>query len=413
MKEALKYRVRKLNAARMKAALYGYKGAMYPWESAYTGNDVCPGKEFIVYEQHITSDIIHTLKRYIYMSGDWEFLLEPVPANSIEKGKLESSNTAWDMVYDTALFWMSRVKYDDSRGGYVIDGVMGPDEYHSEVNNSAFTNVVAIQNIEFALEVADMFNISIPRKEMKYVSENIVVPFDKDKNFHPEFDGFDLKSVVKQADTIMLGFPLQLPGMSPIVQKNDLDVYMNLTDSEGPAMTWSMFAINWMNNENYKAACTIFVRQFANIQEPFHIWSEVPSGEGAVNFLTGIGGYLQGYIYGFVGLRIHRDHLTMKPNLPAFIDDKYLSSLNVTNINYRSVMLSVKMLSDKYSIVLSGFTSGHTKVIITSSHERKAVLNKVGDSVTYPSDKLCKVELQHTALLRWLIKKKIRKNTLK
>lgn len=42
---------------------------------------------------------------------------------------------------------------------------------------------------------------------------------------------------VKQADAVMLSFPLGL-AMSPEVRRNDLEAYEPVTDPRGPAMTW-------------------------------------------------------------------------------------------------------------------------------------------------------------------------------
>lgn len=42
---------------------------------------------------------------------------------------------------------------------------------------------------------------------------------------------------VKQADTVMLGYPLGLP-MSREIRRNDLEAYEAVTDPNGPAMAW-------------------------------------------------------------------------------------------------------------------------------------------------------------------------------
>ena len=44
----------------------------------------------------------------------------------------------------------------------------------------------------------------------------------------------------------------------------------------------------------------------------FQIWTEVQSGTGAVNFLTGAGGFLQAVMFGYGGIRLHPDHLLVK-----------------------------------------------------------------------------------------------------
>lgn len=48
------------------------------------------------------------------------------------------------------------------------------------------------------------------------------------------------------------------------------------------------------------------------------VWSELRRPNiGAVNFLTGMGGFLQALIFGYAGIRIHLDRLEIdKPQLP-------------------------------------------------------------------------------------------------
>lgn len=50
----------------------------------------------------------------------------------------------------------------------------------------------------------------------------------------------------------------------------------------------------------------------------FQIWSELRRpGVGAVNFFTGMGGFLQALIFGYAGLSIHLDRLEFnRPQLP-------------------------------------------------------------------------------------------------
>jgi hypothetical protein len=53
---------------------------------------------------------------------------------------------------------------------------------------------------------------------------------------------------VKQADVALLGFPL-LWSMPDDVRRNDLELYDNITHPEGPAMTWSMYAVGYVHND--------------------------------------------------------------------------------------------------------------------------------------------------------------------
>lgn len=59
-------------------------------------------------------------------------------------------NVGCDLAYGTAQFWANRVQLNSTTNRYDINGIMGPDEDHSNINNNAFTNVVAALNLHFA-----------------------------------------------------------------------------------------------------------------------------------------------------------------------------------------------------------------------------------------------------------------------
>ena len=58
---------------------------------------------------------------------------------------------------------------------------------------------------------------------------------------------------------------------------------------------------------------------YANVQPPFNVWQETPTG-GAVNFITGAGGFLQSLVFGATGMRIDRDALQFTPPAPVCVD---------------------------------------------------------------------------------------------
>jgi len=75
---------------------------------------------------------------------------------------------------------------------------------------------------------------------------------------------------IKQADVILLGYPLMLD-MDPAVRKNDLTIYQNVTSVSGPAMTWSMHAIGWLDVNDELSAKEMFQRNYIYIQQPFDV----------------------------------------------------------------------------------------------------------------------------------------------
>lgn len=144
----LMYRFHTLPAARANAARLGWRGALYAWESADTGEEVTP--PFIVapdgevvpvvageQEQHISADVAYGVWSYWVATLDERFLLE----------------AGAEILIETARFWASRAERGED-GRYHIRGVMGPDEFHASVDDDAYTNGMARWNLEVGREVA-------------------------------------------------------------------------------------------------------------------------------------------------------------------------------------------------------------------------------------------------------------------
>ena len=70
-----------------------------------------------------------------------------------------------------------------------------------------------------------------------HIADNVRLPFDSTRQLHMEFAEWTDAMKAKQADTIMLSYPLGLE-MSPAVRKNDLDYYANREQAQcGDAAT--------------------------------------------------------------------------------------------------------------------------------------------------------------------------------
>lgn len=55
---------------------------------------------------------------------------------------------------------------------------------------------------------------------------------------------YHAESLVRQADTIMLTYPLNW-NMSADIMKNDLLFYEQITDTKTPGLTWSFFTVGF------------------------------------------------------------------------------------------------------------------------------------------------------------------------
>lgn len=77
--------------------------------------------------------------------------------------------------------------------------------------------------------------------------------------------------MIKQADVILLGFPLMWP-MTDEVKRNNLLTYASLTHQSGPAMTWSMYAIGYLELNDFDKADQIFQRAYQSyVRPPFNV----------------------------------------------------------------------------------------------------------------------------------------------
>ncbi|MGE5679231.1 MAG: glycosyl hydrolase family 65 protein, partial [Pseudomonadota bacterium] len=151
-RQLLKYRYVNLEGARKKAVEYGYEGAMYPWETAFTGQEETPewaalnimtGKPTRVWagikEHHITADIAYIVWQYFLSTGDVRFMEE----------------YGCEMIFECAWFWCSRLEWNESLERYEIRDVIGPDEYTEHIDNNAYTNYMAQYVIAIALKLYD------------------------------------------------------------------------------------------------------------------------------------------------------------------------------------------------------------------------------------------------------------------
>jgi trehalose/maltose hydrolase-like predicted phosphorylase len=317
------------DAAKLSTPTQPIKGAKFPWESALSGTEQTPpccttGKS----EIHINSDVALAQWQYYEASGDRAWLRDK----------------AWPVLKDIADYWATRA-VPDPAGGYDINDVMGPDEYHDNVNNSATTNAGAQASLRIATRAAGILGRTADPAWSK-VADGLKIPVDTKTGIHPEFEGYNGQTV-KQANVTLLQYPWGVP-MSPTLAQNDLDYYKQHTDPNGPSMTDAIAAID--SAALGSPGCTVYtyLRDSADpyLAAPFDQWYETRNG-GAFTFTTGEGGYLQEFLYGFTGLRWGTDEITINPFLPP-----QLPGVDITGVKWhgRTFDLSVGQQATKLTL---------------------------------------------------------------
>ncbi|CAG7819586.1 unnamed protein product [Allacma fusca] len=324
-REILNYRLHALPAARGRAEETGYQGSRFPWESAFTGRettpDCCP--ETRDFQIHNTGDVGFAIRQYISSTRDGNWLKDS--GNYVTNG--------CGMIREIAEFWASRSTFNNVTNQFDINGVMPPDEDHHDVNNSIYTNVVAGYSIffaEYAKCLCGDSMQSIPEEWSKR-ARSFKFLYDSERDYHPEFDGYEPGTAIKQADVVLLGFPLLYP-MNDTTRKNDLLIYEPVTRENGPAMTWAMHTVGFLELNDEDKSNALFNKSYQPyMREPFKVWTEAKAPDfGAVNFITGMGGLLQEVVSGYGGLRLHTETLEFRQ--PQVLPGS--SGLNLRGLKY-------------------------------------------------------------------------------
>lgn len=109
----------------------------------------------------------------------------------------------------------------------------------------------------------------------KEIAKRIALLYDPNDNYHPQYEGYQKGTIIKQADTVLIGYPL-LYKMNDSVKRNDLLTYENVTRQTGPAMTWQMHAISHIELNEIEKADVLLQKSYQNyIRPPFNVCRNV------------------------------------------------------------------------------------------------------------------------------------------
>lgn len=332
----LGYRFNRIPQARINAEAEGGKGAKFPWESAGTGIETTPkwlpageGKMVRCWtgdrEIHVIADVAFGAWQHYMATGDEAFM----------------ENMGLQLIVETARYWAYRAQREDLGNGkycYAIREVIPPNEYHECVDNSLFTNAMARWNILKGLDLLKnpkyarhaktlMDELGITDEELvhwKDVADNIVIPFDEERNLYPECEGFfDLEDVdlstfdhtrhnerqiIKQADVLLALYLLPELADSESFRKH-YDYYVPRTDhgsslSPGVHVLFSRLA-------GYPDRMYDFFQKAGSI-DAAHRGHASDTGLHAAS----LGGGWQSLVFGFGGLAVTEHGLSLDPQLP-------------------------------------------------------------------------------------------------
>ncbi|MFP3833285.1 glycosyl hydrolase family 95 catalytic domain-containing protein [Chryseobacterium sp. SIMBA_028] len=282
-KSCLDYRTDRLEKAKQKAYIYGYKGAMYPWESDDTGEEATPTWALTgIFEQHITSDIPIAFWNYYTVTQNKNWLKEN-----------------YNVMKETADFWVSRVTKNNN-GSFSIKNVVGADEYAQHIDDNAFTNGSAIETLKNTIKAGHILGEKV-NPAWQEVAEKLLI--HTENGITQNYKGYKGQPI-KQADVNLLAYPMHIITDKKQI-KNDLEYYAEKMDkNDGPAMGPGILSVLYARMNEPEKAYDYFLKSYIpNSRPPFGVFSESAKSNNPY-FVTGAGAMLQAVIYGFGGVEI-------------------------------------------------------------------------------------------------------------
>lgn len=284
-KAHIDYRSDRLAKAVQRAEMFGYQGAMYPWESDDYGEEATPTWCLTgTFEHHITADIGIAFWNYYRVTRDKEWLREE----------------GYPVIHRVADFWVSRVSRNED-DSYSIKNVVGADEYAPNVDDNAFTNGAAKVALTNAVKAAQVLQVQ-PDERWTKIADGIRFHYMDDGTMmeHSRYQG----EMIKQADVNLLAYLLGII-TEPEAVKRDLAYYEEKIDKvNGPAMGSAILSVLHARLGDAEEAYRLFKKSYIpNRRPPFGVLSESPASNNPY-FATGAGGMLQAVLYGFGGLEL-------------------------------------------------------------------------------------------------------------
>lgn len=365
-KKLLRFRYSMLDKARARARELGHPGALFPWRTI-SGEEASAYYEAGTAQYHINADIAYALRKYVNATGDEDFLFE----------------CGTEMLVETARLWYDLGFFSVRKGGrFCINGVTGPDEYKTVVNNNTYTNLMARENLGYAAKTVESLRIRRPEafdalirrtsldwsevEAWRRAADNMFVPFDAASGIFPQDDNFlerepwDFvntpadkyplllfyhplniyrRQVIKQADVLLAMFLLGHE-FSLEAKKRNFEFYDPLTTGDS-SLSSCIEAIIALEIGEYDKAVTY--TRAALLMDLADVGGNVRDG----CHIASMGGTWMVFAYGFGGLRDYDGELSFRPQRPP----EGQASLHFP-ITWRGQLLEVEIGPDSTTYTL-------------------------------------------------------------
>jgi alpha,alpha-trehalose phosphorylase len=337
-KNILRLRYNMLDKARARARELSHRGALFPWRTI-NGDEASAYYAAGTAQYHINADIAYALRKYVNATGDEQFLFD----------------YGAEILVETARLWFDLGFFSSRKGErFCINGVTGPDEYKTVVNNNTYTNVMARENLRYAVDTVETMSLTRPQalealthktglqlsevEDWRHAAENMYVPFEPATGIYPQDDSFldrepwDFKGtptdryplllfyhplniyrhqVIKQADVLLAMFLLG-HDFSVEAKRRNFDFYDPLTTGDS-SLSSCIESVVALEIGEYDKAATY--GRAALLMDLADVGGNVKDG----CHIASMGGTWMVIVYGFGGLRDYNGTLSFRPQRPPEI----------------------------------------------------------------------------------------------
>lgn len=331
-----------------------FEGAIYPWTLGRYGNCTATGPCFD-YEYHVNHAVAQTAW-LIYLLGNQDewYLREKV----------------WPLVHDAAQFFSTLVTYNQTLEAYVTANLTDPDEFANHVDNGAYTNAAIHLVMGWCIDIGRHLNIDLP-KNYTDIHRKMFLPNTNGVTL--EFSGMNSQVAIKQADVVMLTYPLYVDELVDATQgRNNLEFYALKQVSYGPAMTFSIFSAVAAQLAQSGCAAQLYLMKlitpymrapFAQLSEQNHDdYTKNGGTHPAFPFLTGNGGYLQAVFQGITGYSptysIENGKLKRKLRVDPILIRGIGGHAHYQSVRYMNQLLEIEMNSTDFILTHHGGADG-------------------------------------------------------
>lgn len=342
-KKLVNYRIKGLEAAKKNAKINGYRGAQYPWESAWLSDgevtpkwgdiDIVTGEPSPILtgeiEHHVTADVIYGIADYLLATQDAEI-----------------DEALFEVVMEAAKFWCSRSTYNREKDQYEILDVIGPDEYKEHVNNNAYTNYLAKFTLDRAMaeynkkvdsEMAVGFHEDID--VIREVAQKIYLPQINEQGILPQDDTYLKKRKIdltkylndNKVNTLFLDYNLEQVNDMQISKQADVLLLMlmfsNKFNLKAMRENWNYYYPKTLHDSSLSLSthCNYALQigeedlAYQLFKKSFDIdlgSNNMASSDMGIHSAS-MGGVWQNVVRGFGGFSLEKDGAVINPKLPT------------------------------------------------------------------------------------------------